>query len=86
MIETVEMVRNLKADSFSINITNDGHEDSLYDGIVEHCAKSLTDSELKIVHMRCIEQLLSMGINDIPYRFKEMMQDLNKAMIHRNLL
>ena len=83
MIEKAELKRSLKSGQFSIEVTIDGHELNLWEGIVEHCAKALSNSELRFVYDSCNKQTQEMGIDNVPLTFKEMLNDLNQVIINR---
>ena len=58
---------------------------SLYDGIVEHCAKSLTDKEMVEIYKCLCIQLQQLGKENIPYIFNEMFEEFKIAMKNRNI-
>lgn len=79
------MVRNTRTGQFYIEVTypNKG-TNSLWHGIIEHCAKDLTTNELKTVYAECNKQLLATDPNDIPLKFKEMLTELQQTIINRH--
>lgn len=85
IIEDVALERSLKTHQFSITVTVSGHELNLWNGIIEHCAKSLSNSELRAVYQACSKQIASMSSDDIPYTFNEMMNELTEAIINRGV-
>ena len=83
MIDKAELKRNLRSDQFSIEVTIEGHELNLWEGIVEHGAKKLSNSELRIVYDSCNKQTQEMGVDNVPLTFKEMLGELNQTIINR---
>ena len=83
MIENAVLERSLKTHQFSIKVVVSGHELNLWNNIVEHCAESLSNSELRAVYRACSEQIQSMNPDDVPFKFQEMMDDLTETMINR---
>jgi len=83
MIESATLERRLRTGQFSIKVVVSGHELNLWDNIIEHCAQSLSNSELRTVYRACSEQIQSMNPDDIPFKFQEMMDDLTEALINR---
>jgi hypothetical protein len=51
--------------------------------IVEHCAKALSNNELKEVYQECSKQLLKLGPDNTPENFNEIMKELSQALINR---
>lgn len=83
---TAKLTRYTHSGQFSIKVTfPNGDVDDLWDGIVEHCAKALSDNELKTVYDHCNNQLAKMPVGDIPYNFKELMNELRQTVIKRKL-
>lgn len=66
-------------------IFSDGRKVTLYDSIVEHCAKDLTNNEVKKVWKDCKEQIKAIDPNDIPFTFYELMKDLYTAIVNRGI-
>lgn len=82
-IENAGLKRNLKTGQFYIEIIIQGHDINLWHGIVEHCAASLSNSELRTVYEICNKQIYSMDADDMPLRFKELMDELSQTIINR---
>ena len=83
MIENAVLERSLKTHQFSIKVVVSGHELNLWGNIIEHCAKNLSNSELRAVYQACSKQITSMSPDDVPFKFQEMMDDLTETMINR---
>ena len=83
MIENAVLERSLRTHQFSIKVVISGHELTLWNNIIEHCARNLSNSELRAVYQACSKQLASMSPDDIPIKFNEMMDDLTEALINR---
>jgi len=83
MFENATLERSLRSDLFYIKVVISGHELNLWDSIIEHCANSLSNSELRAVYQACSKQLASMKPDDVPLKFQKMMDDLTEAMINR---
>ena len=81
--ENATLERSLRTGQFYIKVVISGHELNLWDSIIEHCANSLSNSELRAVYQACSKQINSMGPDDIPPKFRKMMDDLTEAMINR---
>ena len=58
---------------------------SLYDGIVEHCAKQLSNKEMVEVYKCLCIQLQKLGKENIPYIFNEMFEEFKIAMKNRGV-
>ena len=81
-----KFVRNTRSGQFYIEVEFPNNDkDQLFEGIVEHCAKSLSDNELKTVYAHCNKQLLAMNLTDAPLSFKEMMKELQQTIINRHV-
>ena len=83
MIENATLERNHRTGQFSIKVVVSGHELNLWNNIIEHCAESLSNSELRAVYQACSKQITSMNPDDIPFKFQSMMDDLTEALINR---
>jgi len=83
MIEKAELRRNLRTGQFSIEVTIEGYVNNLWDGIVERCAKSYSNSELREIYDSCHNQIEEMGSENVPLHFKEMLDELNQTIINR---
>ena len=83
MIEKAILERRLRTGQFSIKVVVSGYELNLWDGIVEHCAQSLSNSELRTIYQACSKQITSMSPDDVPLKFQKMMDDLTETMINR---
>lgn len=81
-----ELVRRASMVGFDFEIEvslPDGQSLSLYDTIVEHCAKDLSNKELKAVYESCNAQIKAMDPDDVPFQFYELMDDLHTAVVNR---
>ncbi len=79
-----ELFRNTRSGQHYIVVKYpDGNEEHLYDMIVAHCAKELTNNELKEVYRQCSKQLEKTAPDDIPPSFHELMNELTDAMVSR---
>ena len=57
----------------------------LWDGIIAHCAKTLSNNELRQVWIDCKEQLATINTDDVPLSFNEMLNELTQAILDRGL-
>jgi len=81
---SAKMIRNTGTGQFSIEVTYPNNDkDDLWEGIIEHCCKSLSDNELKAVYADCNKQLKAMKKGDVPFNFKVMLDDLRQTIIKR---
>ena len=83
MIESAILERRIRTGQFSIKVVISGHELDLWNNIIEHCAKNLSNSELRAVYQACSRQIQAMSPDDVPLKFHEMMDDLTEALINR---
>lgn len=58
---------------------------SLYDGIVEHCAKQLSNRQMVEVYKCLCVQLQKLGKEDTPFIFNEMFEEFKIAMKNRGV-
>lgn len=81
-----ELFRNTRSGQTYIKVIfPNGDEDNLWDNIVEHCAKNLTDNELAKIFDDCNKQLLKTNPKDVPLTFKELMTELQQTIINRKV-
>jgi hypothetical protein len=81
---SAKMVRDTGTGQFSIEVTYPNNDkNDLWEGIIEHCCKSLSDNELKAVYADCNKQLKSMKKGDVPFNFRVMLDDLRQTIIKR---
>lgn len=81
-----ELKRLTRSGQFCIEVTfPNGDTDQLWDMIVEHCSKTLSNNELKSVYDQCNNQLQKMNPDDVPQMFHELMAELRQTIIHRKL-
>lgn len=79
-----KMVRSEHTGQFYIEVTYPSNfKENLWEGIIDHCAKALSDSELQAVYADCNKQLKEMKPQDVPYLFKQMKRDLRQTIINR---
>ena len=60
-------------------------EVNLWQGIIAHCAKRLSDNEMKQIYICCKNQLDSMRTSDIPPVYNEMMAELEGTLAERKI-
>ena len=78
-----ELKRHLRSGQESISVIMDGHENNMWKGIVEHCAKYYSNSELRTISEICGKQIEKIGLDNIPLCFTEMMDELSETIINR---
>ena len=78
--------RNTKAGQIFIKVTfPSGDVDNLWKGIVEHCAKDLTENELAKIFDDCNNQIKNTDSRDIPLSFRELLSELQQTIINRKV-
>lgn len=75
--------RHLRSGQESIEVVIDGHENNMWQGIIGHCSKFYSNSELRTISEMCGKQIEEMGIDNTPFCFTEMMNELNQTIINR---
>ena len=79
-----ELHRYTHSGQFSIKVTYpNGDVHDLWDMIVEHCAKTHSNNELKEIYRQCSIQLSKMNPDDVPMSFRELMKELSQSLINR---
>lgn len=79
-----KLIREERTSQFYIEVTfNNGNKDKFWLLIVEHCAKMLSDNELKEVYKQCNKQISEMDSDDVPFNMKTLMKELESAVINR---
>lgn len=69
-----------------ISVQKEGFAElSLWSGIIEHCAKRLTNREMIEVYKDLSCQLANMNKDDIPLIFQEMFKEFEVAMQNRGI-
>ena len=63
------------------------HKDTyhLWDSIIGHCAKHLSNRQMVDVYKQLCIQLQKIGKNNTPYCYLEMFEEFKKAMKERNV-
>lgn len=79
--------RYTKSKQFAIKVVYPNNDvNDMWIGLVEFCAKDFSDNELKQIWRDCNDQIACMNHKDIPFRFKELLNELSQIMINRKIL
>ena len=72
-----------KSNQKCIQIVKDnGVEDELWDGIIEHCSKDYSPRQLADIYRQLCVQLSQMQKEDIPFCYLEMMDEFKAGLIN----
>lgn len=83
---TGKLVHDTRSGQFFIAVTYpDGNCLNLWESIIAHCARALTDNELKQVWEDCNTQMDGVNQRDIPKIFTEILHDLTRVIMDRGL-
>lgn len=77
------LMRHLKSNQESIEVIIDGHQSNMWKGIIEHCSKYYSNSELRTIYNLCSKQIEETDPDDVPFCFLEMMNELSETIINR---
>lgn len=77
-----KLVRKPTLNHIEIKIGKETYD--LWEGIIGHCSKDLSDDELRMVYDQCNKQLEKMKSADVPLVFRRMMAELNQVIISRH--
>jgi len=66
-------------------IRDNGIEDYLWDGIIEHCCKSYSPRQLSTIYRSLCIQLSKIPKDDIPFCYLEMFEEFKSALKNLNV-